>query len=113
MRSILIATACIVVFAGLSLADTFSGKLIDATCVAQQQPAASCSATASTTAYAIDVSGKIYKLDDTGNAKAADALKNQANRESNPNSTEKSATMARVKGTLEGDVIKVESIEVR
>jgi hypothetical protein len=63
--------------------------------------------------YAIEVSGKVYKLDDTGNAKAADAIKNQANRESNPGSAKKSGFTASVHGTLQGEVIKVESIEVR
>jgi hypothetical protein len=63
--------------------------------------------------YAIDVSGKIYKLDDSGNTKAADAIKNQANRESSPDSAKKAERTARVSGTLDGDVIKVETIEVR
>jgi hypothetical protein len=113
MRTILIATGCVAVFAGLCLAETFNGKLIDASCATQQQASSSCTPTASTTMYAIDVSGKIYKLDDSGNAKAADAMKNQANRESNPDSTKKTAVTARVNGTLEGEIIKVETIEVR
>jgi hypothetical protein len=112
MRSILIATACVAVFAGLCLAETFTGKLVDASCVAQKA-STSCTPTDSTTMYAIDISGKIYKLDDSGNTKAADALKNQANRESNPDATKKAAPTARVSGTLDGDVIKVETIEVR
>ena len=113
MRSILIATASIAVFAGLCLAETFTGKLVDASCAAQQKASSSCTPTDSTTMYAIDVSGKIYKLDDTGNAKAADAIKNQANRQSNPDSTKKADLTARVSGTVDGDVIKVDTIEVR
>lgn len=114
MRSILTTTACVLLFAGLCLAETFNGKLIDASCANQQQTAtAACNPTSSTTAFALDVSGKMYRLDDTGNAKAAEALKSQANRESNPDSAEKAAVTARVKGTLEGDIIKVETIQVR
>jgi hypothetical protein len=114
MRSILTTTACVLVFAGLCLAETFNGKLIDASCASQQQATAACAPNSSTTAFALEVSGKVYKLDDTGNSKAAEALKNQANRESNPDSAAaKSAVAARVKGTLEGDIIKVDTIEVR
>jgi hypothetical protein len=113
MRSILIATACVAVFAGLCLAETFTGKLIDASCAAQQKGTTSCSPTDSTTMYAIDVSGKVYKLDDSGNAKVADALKNQANRDANPDATKKAALTARINGTLDGDVLKVDTVEVR
>jgi len=113
MRSILIATACVAMFACLGLAETFNGKLIDASCVAQQKASDSCAPTDSTTMYALDVSGKVYKLDDTGNGKAADAIKNQANRQANPDSTKKTVVAAKVNGTLDGDVIKVDTIEVR
>jgi hypothetical protein len=113
MRSILIATASIAIFAGLCLAETFNGKLIDASCADQQQSAGSCAPTASTTAFAIDVSGKVYRLDDDGNAKAMAALKDRADRMADPNATPKTDVRARIKGTLEGATLKVESIEVQ
>lgn len=113
MRSILVTIACGFVFAGLCLAETFNGKLIDASCASQQQSTATCAPTSSTTAFALEVSGKLYKLDDTGNSKAAEALKSQANRESNPDSAQQAAVTARVRGTLEGDILKVEAIQVR
>ena len=110
MRSILIATACAVLFAAVCLAETFKGKLIDASCAEQQQSAGTCSPTPSTTAYAIDVSGKVYRLDADGNMKAAEAVKSRA---SDPNAVAKSDIKATVKGTLDGATLKVESIEVQ
>jgi hypothetical protein len=114
MRSILTATALVALFAALGLAESFSGRLIDASCAEQERAAAACTPTSSTTAFAVQVSaGKIYKLDADGNAKAAEALKNRADRQAEPNATQKSAIVARVNGTLEGNTIKVESIEVQ
>lgn len=106
--------ACVTVFAGLCLAETFTGKLIDASCAEQQQSANACTPTASTTAYAIDVGGKMYKLDEEGNAKAADALKNRADRSAEPDAAAKAdGVRARVKGTLDGSTLKVDSIQVQ
>jgi hypothetical protein len=114
MRRILTASACVALFAGLALAETFTGKLIDASCAQQQQSANSCIPNASTTAYAIDVSGKVYQLDADGNAKAAEALKSRADRMAEPNGPAKTDQVrARVKGTLEGGTLKVDSIEVQ
>jgi hypothetical protein len=64
-------------------------------------------------AFAIQVSGKTLKLDAEGNNKAAQALKesnNTADRAKDPNASD--AVMATVEGTLKGDEIKVESIQV-
>ena len=114
MRNILTTTACAALFACLCLAETFKGRLIDASCLDQQQSANSCNPTASTTAYAIAVSGKFYRLDSDGNAKAADALKSHADRMADPNApTKMEGVIATVKGTLAGETLKVESIEVQ
>jgi hypothetical protein len=113
MRSILVVTACAVVFAAVCLAETFKGKLIDASCAEQQQSAGTCSPTPSTTAYAIDVSGKVYRLDADGNTKATEAVKNRAERASDPNAIARTDIRATVKGTLDGGTLKVESIEVQ
>lgn len=95
----------------VAFAETWSGKLVDATC-ADQQKTEACVPTASTTAFALHAAGKMLKLDAAGNAKASEVLKkreNSADRAKNP-SSELTAT---VKGTLTEDVIQVESIEVR
>jgi hypothetical protein len=102
-------------FAVLSYAESWTGKLIDAACHdrSQQNPAdskekgglASCDASASTTSFAIQTSdGKVYKLDASGNAKASTALKG------NPDNKTPTAT---VSGSMEGEIVKVDSISVR
>ena len=103
------------VFAAMSYAENWTGKLIDAAChdKSQQNPAeskqtsdlASCDATAATTSFAIQTSdGKVYKLDASGNAKAATALRG------NPDNKTPTAT---VSGSMEGQTVKVDSISVR
>ena len=75
------------VFAAMSYGDTWSGKLLDAACVerSQQNPdrnstktgnPPTCVASSSTGAFALQTSdGKVYRLDATGNSKAATALR--------------------------------------
>jgi hypothetical protein len=114
MRRILTLGAAVLFMSALSFADTFMGKLVDASC-AQQQKDAACNPTASTATFALQVSGgKMLKLDADGNQKAADALKqnnNSADRAKDPNASDTQVS-ATVQGTLNGDEIKVDSIAV-
>lgn len=96
----------------LALAENYSGKLLDASCYDQQKKSASCDATSATTAFAIDVSGNVYKLDKTGNTKAAAALKNRADR-TDPTKPQSKDVMAQVTGSETGGTIAVESIDVQ
>ena len=93
-------------------AEDWSGKLIDATCNDQKEKekTVSCDATAATTAFAIDVSGKIIKLDAGGNSKAAAALKYRADSTSDPSKPKSTEVKATVTGTEAGGMILVESI---
>src|SRR5579862_2341929 len=100
-----IITVCAVLAFGSALAfgETFSGRLIDASCTAQQQ-ANGCAPTATTSNFALQVSGKVLKLDTEGNKKASDALKaagSSADRAKDPNAP--SQVMAKVDGTVSGD----------
>jgi hypothetical protein len=117
-----------------SFAADFNGKLMDATCVDQNQSGASkspststesgaasstassskasCDATSATTAFAIEAKGKTYKLDSTGNSKAAEALKSRADRSANPGATPQSYT-AKVSGKESSGTISVESIDIQ
>jgi hypothetical protein len=100
----------------LCLAETFSGKVVDSACKDQSsqgaqpaqpgaRPTNACEPTASTTAFGIQLSdGKVLKLDGTGNAKAAEAVKSSNN---------KSGLQATVTGTLDGQTVKVESIDIK
>ena len=99
------------VCAGLAVADTWSGKLMDAGCYAKENGAKACDAMSATTAFAVDVNGKVYKLDDAGNQKAAAALKNRADRSADPGKPG-SAVIAKITGTASGDVITVDTVEL-
>ncbi|HXK07928.1 MAG TPA: hypothetical protein VMS37_36380 [Verrucomicrobiae bacterium] len=113
MRRIITISALGAVCAALALAESWTGKLIDASCYDSKKEVTTCDATSATTMFAIDVSGKVYKLDDAGNAKAVAALKSRADRSSNPSGTSGAVT-AKVSGTKgSDDTIKVESIDVR
>src|SRR5580704_10916556 len=82
-------------FSVLALAENYSGKLLDASCYDQQKKEASCDASSATAAFAIDVSGKVFKLDQSGNTKAATALKNRADR-TDPTKQQSKEVMAQV-----------------
>jgi hypothetical protein len=113
MRSILRGIVSLAVFAGMCAAETFTGKLIDASCAIQQGSANACTPNSSTTNYGLDVNGKIYRLDSNGNAKASQALKSRADRMADPSVPQMAeGVKATVKGTLQGDIIKTESVEV-
>jgi hypothetical protein len=113
MRKILSVLTLSTVFSILALADTWSGKLLDAGCYDQQKKAAACDATSTTTAFALEASGTVYKLDAAGNSKAAAALKNRSDRATDPSKPEAKQVMAKVDGTEKGGNITVESIEVQ
>ncbi|MGO9255423.1 MAG: hypothetical protein ACLQU1_03855 [Bryobacteraceae bacterium] len=81
-----------------------------------------CAATGSTIAFAISVSDKVYTLNDAGNTKAAEAMKNRADRSADPNGNSSAkdpsnataaSVTAKVTGKLEGNTINVETIDVQ
>jgi len=103
----------------LCLAETFSGKVVDAACKDQNAtpPAAqstnppsaqttnACEPTASTSSFGIELSdGKVLKLDGAGNTKVADMLKNSSN---------KSSLQATVTGSLDGQTVKVDTVDIK
>lgn len=97
--------------AAMGLAESWTGKLIDANCEAQATsqanpgatPAASCTPTAATKDFAVQTAdGKVYKLDKAGNSKAAAAMKNDPTK-----------TDVMVSGSLNGQMLKVDSIDLR
>jgi hypothetical protein len=101
------------VFSVLAFAESWQGKLIDTACYEQKKSAATCDATSTTTAFALFVSNQAYKLDEAGNAKAADALKGRADRSSDPSKPMSTQVMAKVTGTKDGENLKVETIEIQ
>ena len=99
---------------GLAFAGTWPGQLLDGNCATRQSTPA-CVPTSATMAFALEVNGKILKLDAEGNKKAAEAFKSynsSAERAREPNS-QSSPVTATVQGTMKGSQIKVDSIDIR
>jgi len=101
------------VSAGLALAGTWTGRLLDANCVTRQTNAA-CAATSSTTVFALEVSGKILMLDAEGNKKAAEAFKsyNGSAEPAKEANSQYFPVTATVQGTMKGNQIKIDSIDI-
>jgi len=74
---------------------------------------ASCNATTATTAFALEANGKTYKLDSSGNTKAAAAIKSRADRSADPTKAMSAKYMAKVSGTENNGTISVESIDIQ
>jgi hypothetical protein len=92
--------------AALGFAESYSGKLIDANCKApaeEKGALSSCAPTKTTTVFAVQTpDGKTYRLDATGNSKAMASVKEDP-----------AKTNVTISGSLEGQTLKVESIEIR
>jgi hypothetical protein len=98
--------AVLVLVSGLSLAETFTGKLVDAACASKGQSsnqAAQCTPTAATKSFGVELSdGRVLKLDASGNSKAAEAMKSG-----------KAGGQVTISGQLEGQTVKVDSINLQ
>jgi hypothetical protein len=113
MKKLLPLAALCSLFSVAAFAENYLGKLIDANCYSQQKKTAGCDASSASTAFALDVSGKVYTLDAAGNAKAATALINRADRAADPNAPQSKEVMAKVSGIEKGGTITVESIDIQ
>src|SRR5882757_5079818 len=110
MKTVLEGIFLFSIASALCFADTWTGKLIDATCTdldksnIQTKDAGACAPKESTAAFAIQTSdGKIYKLDSSGNAKAAEFFK----------ATKiKPDIDVTISGTMSGQSVKVDSLNV-
>jgi hypothetical protein len=102
------------VFSVLAFAESWQGRLVDAKCYEQSKSATTCDPTSSTTMFALMVADKPFTLDETGNTKASEALKNRADRASDPSQPPSTKVMAKITGTKDGDnTLKVETVELR
>jgi hypothetical protein len=114
MRRSVTLFALLAVFSMLALAESWQGRLVDATCYEQQKSATACDPTGSTTMFAFFVANKGYKLDEAGNAKVAEAVKSRADRSSDPAKPATTQVMAKITGTKDGDnILKVETVEIQ
>ena len=120
MRKVCTLSALLAFACALACAETWTGKLFDASCVDQhknEQKYDNCTPTAATASFALQVSDKILKLDADGNRKAAAAFKdynNSADRAKDPSAPAPTDQVtATVQGAMDGDEIKVEAIQLR
>src|SRR5258708_29836268 len=115
MKKLATLAAVVCLAASLSFAENWSGKLIDYACHerAAKAPApaaktpgeSACAASATTTSFGIQTSdGMVFKLDAAGNSKAAAAMKSDAN---------KGKDQVSISGTLDGQTVKVASIDLQ
>jgi hypothetical protein len=97
----------------MAFGEDFSGKLIDASCYSQQKKVSGCHATTTTSSFALDISGKVFVFDTTGNTKAASAMTSRADRAADPNNPASKDVVAKVSGIQSAGTIAVETIEVQ
>lgn len=93
-------------FSAAPFADTMSGTLVDLNCKGKDlaEHSRQCAMRCAKSGFGlVTADGKFVKFDETGNTKALDALK----------ASEKEKDLkATVTGTVDGDVLKVESIKL-
>jgi hypothetical protein len=112
MRRVFTIATTAAFFAALALAENLTGNLLDTSCLDQKKEVASCQANGTTTTFALQVSSKTYRLDDVGNQKAILALKERADRSTDPTAAA-APVNAKITGTRDGEILKVDSIEVQ
>jgi len=117
MRKNFLPVALLFFASSLSSAELWTGELFDANCVEQHkevQKYEECIPAARTVAFFLQMSGRMLKLDAGGNRKAAAAWKEYFDkpRVIDPDLKTKPVT-ATVEGTVSGDEIKVDSIQLR
>jgi hypothetical protein len=112
MRKLFTIATTAAIFATLALAENLTGNLLDTSCLDQKKDVAACQANDTTTTFALQVSSKTYRLDDMGNQKAMAAIKGRADRSADPTAAA-APVRARIAGTRDGEILKVDSIEVQ
>ena len=95
------------VFSTLAFAETWNGTLVDVMCKNKDLAShtTKCAIGCSKSGYGLVLAdGKFVKFDESGNAKALAALK----------ATGKEKDLkAKITGTLDGDIVQVESVELQ
>jgi hypothetical protein len=107
MKRILLTATFLIAAAGWAFAETFTGTVVDVMCKGNdlashtRQCALSC---ADSGFGLVQADGKFLKFDEAGNARALAALKK---------SSKEKDLKAKVTGKIDGELIKVESIEIQ
>jgi hypothetical protein len=97
----------LVMVASIAYAGSWTGRLVDAACKVSNQgdpSMANCPVTAATNLFAIELpDAKVLIFDASGNEKAADAMKH----------TQKTDPPATITGSLDGQMVRVERIDLQ
>ncbi len=101
------------VLAVMAFAETWTGKLVDANCGKDQADPSACTVTDTTKSFALQVGEKVYRLNEEGNTKVIAALKDRADRMKDESDASKAPIVAKLTGTFDQDMIKVESVQVQ
>ena len=104
MRKLL---SIVAISSAAAMADNWSGSVVDVMCKGKDLTthSKSCNVSCAAGGYGLVLSdGKFVKFNETGNAKAVAAIKA---------TTKEKDLKAKVTGTLDGEVIKVTSIEIQ
>ena len=117
MSRVLSLGALFALFAALACAETWTGRLIDANCYDQQteqKNIGACVPTTATSSFAVYTAGKLFKLDEQGNTKAAAAIKDRADRSMDPQQPASGNLTVKVTGSVDQEgKLKVETLEVQ
>jgi hypothetical protein len=107
MKRILLLSAALPLLSIGAFAETWTGTLVDVMCKGKDLSShtAKCAVSCAKSGYGLVLSdGKFVKFDEGGNAKALAALK----------STDKEKDLkAKVSGSLDGDMVRVSSIDLQ
>jgi hypothetical protein len=110
MQAIVKLGMAVTLAAGCSYAESWTGKLVDATCLPKKEEPAKCDATGGTLNFAIQTAdGKTLKFDAEGNVKTGAVLRAFPDAKG-PNVTV-TGTMMNV--SADEKVLRVEAIEIR
>lgn len=100
-------TVCLVLSACCAFAETWSGTLVDVMCKGKDLAGHTreCAVACAKSGYGLVMAdGKFVKFDESGNARAFSMLKK---------STKEKDLKAKVTGTMDGDTMRVESLELQ
>ena len=115
MKKALTMFTLLAVSAGLALAaETWQGRIVDATCYDQAKSATTCDPTGASATFALVVSNQALKLDAASNSKVVEALKSRADRAKDPAKPATTEVIGKATGTKNSDdTLKLDTIEIQ
>ncbi len=123
MRKATLVFLLAIAASSMAFADSWTGKLLDASCYdrshdSKQSPSAeSCTATSQSSAFVLESQGKVFRLDAAGNTRAAAAIRSRADRtapgQATPGQSALRDVMAKVDGNEAAGTITVTAIDVQ